>query len=44
MKNPMPRMQMLHGFNEGWIAFEGDARKGSVGIGMALRTLVDHAD
>jgi hypothetical protein len=27
--------------NEGWIAFEGDARKSSVG--MALRTLVDHA-
>jgi uncharacterized protein YbjT (DUF2867 family) len=22
MKNPTPRMQMLDGFNEGWIAFE----------------------
>jgi uncharacterized protein YbjT (DUF2867 family) len=23
MKNPMPRMRMLDGFNEGWICFEG---------------------
>jgi uncharacterized protein YbjT (DUF2867 family) len=23
MTNPLPRMQMLDGFNEGWIAFEG---------------------
>lgn len=23
MKNPLPRMQMLDGFNEGWIEFEG---------------------
>ena len=22
MKNPLPRMQMLDGFNEGWIEFE----------------------
>ena len=39
----MPRMQMLNGLNEGWIAFEADARKGSVGIEMALLMLVDHA-
>lgn len=25
MKNPGPRKRMLDGFNEGWIAFEGDA-------------------
>ena len=25
MKNPAPRMQMLDGFNEGWLAFEGGA-------------------
>ena len=33
MKNPIPRMQMLDGFNEGWIEFErGDSgsEKGSV--------------
>ena len=24
MKNPVPRMRMLDGFNEGWIQFEGD--------------------
>lgn len=41
MKNPFPRMQMLDGFNEGWIRFEGDARKGSVGIEMVLRALVE---
>jgi hypothetical protein len=23
MKNPIPRIQMLDGFNEGWIAFQG---------------------
>src|SRR6202041_1595073 len=28
MKNPSPRIQMLDGFNEGWIEFEGDTRKG----------------
>lgn len=32
MKNPIPRIQMLDGFNEGWIEFEGgeaNVRKGS---------------
>ena len=32
----MPRIQMLDGFNEGWIAFEGGAaesRKGETGPG-----------
>ena len=29
MRNPTPRMQMLDGFNEGWIEFEG-AERGSV--------------
>jgi hypothetical protein len=23
MRNPMPRIQMLEGFNDGWIDFEG---------------------
>jgi len=41
MKNPEPRVRMLDGFNEGWIDFEGDARKGTVGIETVLKTLVD---
>ena len=28
MKNPTPRIRMLDGFNEGWLAFEHDTRKG----------------
>jgi NAD(P)H dehydrogenase (quinone) len=43
MKYPAPRMQMLDGFNEGWIEFEGDelgSRKGETGIETVLRQLV----
>lgn len=43
MKDPMPRIQMLDGFNEGWITFEGgDAtvRKGKVGLAEVIRSLV----
>jgi uncharacterized protein YbjT (DUF2867 family) len=43
MKNPMPRMRMLDGFNEGWIAFEGkqaDIVKGDVELDTVLRALV----
>jgi NAD(P)H dehydrogenase (quinone) len=46
MKNPMPRIQMLDGFNEGWIEFEhGEAgsRKGSVSLEAVLRTLIERA-
>jgi uncharacterized protein YbjT (DUF2867 family) len=51
MRNPLPRMQMLDGFNEGWICFEGaegsegaegaDAtvRKGTVGVEEVIRSL-----
>ncbi|MDP9896229.1 uncharacterized protein YbjT (DUF2867 family) [Variovorax boronicumulans] len=42
MKDPMPRIQMLDGFNEGWITFEGgDAtvRKGKVGLIEVIRSL-----
>jgi NAD(P)H dehydrogenase (quinone) len=42
MKNPLPRMQMLDGFNEGWIGFEsGEAgsRKGSVSLESVLQGL-----
>lgn len=42
-RNPLPRMQMIDGFNEGWIEFEeGEAgsRKGLTPIGAVLRDLV----
>jgi NAD(P)H dehydrogenase (quinone) len=44
MKNPEPRIQMLDGFNEGWIEFEGKnvgSRKGKVALETALRTLIE---
>jgi len=44
MKNPTPRIQMLDGFNEGWIDFEGGeagSRKGNVTLGTVLRTLIE---
>jgi uncharacterized protein YbjT (DUF2867 family) len=43
MKEPLPRMRMLDGFNEGWIAFEGeeaDIVKGEVELETVLRGLV----
>jgi NAD(P)H dehydrogenase (quinone) len=46
MKNPEPRIQMLDGFNEGWIEFEGGeagSRKGKVGLETVLRTLIQRA-
>jgi uncharacterized protein YbjT (DUF2867 family) len=41
MKNPGPRMQMLDGFNEGWIEFEGNSLKGSTTLGTVLRKLIE---
>jgi hypothetical protein len=43
MKNPTPRIRMLDGFNEGWLAFEHDTRKGRVELDTVLRTLIDRA-
>jgi len=48
MKNPTPRMQMVDGFNAGWIDFPdrgAHARKGSISIDQAIATLVqrEHA-
>ncbi|MEJ0092430.1 MAG: NmrA family NAD(P)-binding protein [Methylocella sp.] len=43
MKNPTPRMQMLDGFNEGWIEFNGVPVKGKVELEMALKDLVEKA-
>jgi uncharacterized protein YbjT (DUF2867 family) len=42
--NPLPRVQMLDGFNEGWIDFEGGAagtRKGKVELETVLKKLVE---
>jgi uncharacterized protein YbjT (DUF2867 family) len=44
MTNPLPRMQMVDGFNEGWIDFpnRGDgARKGRVTIDQAIAAIVN---
>lgn len=44
MKNPTPRIQMLDGFNEGWIEFENgeaNSRKGSVEIESVLESLIE---
>ncbi len=44
MKNPAPRIQMLDGFNEGWIEFEsGEAgsRKGKVQLRTVLQRLIE---
>jgi NAD(P)H dehydrogenase (quinone) len=40
MKNPEPRIQMLDGFNEGWIEFEGGSLKGDVELKTVLAGLV----
>jgi len=42
-KNPVPRIQMLDGFNEGWMVFEGgsvESRKGQTTLEQALKALV----
>ena len=47
MRNPLPRMQMLDGFNAGWIEFErgeGGSRKGSTTLKTVLKALVDAQD
>lgn len=44
MKDPVPRIQMLDGFNEGWIDFEmGEVRtrKGKVDLEVVLRDLIE---
>ena len=40
MKNPMPRIQMIDGFNEGWIEFEGGF-DGSVKGQTSLKTVLE---
>lgn len=44
MKNPTPRMQMLDGFNEGWIDFANrgaHSNKGTITIDEAIAALVE---
>jgi len=44
MKNPLPRMRMVDGFNEGWIEFEqgsDGSQKGTVTMETALQAFVD---
>jgi uncharacterized protein YbjT (DUF2867 family) len=43
MHNPMPRMRMLDGFNEGWISFEHDTLKGRAELQTALRGIVERS-
>jgi NAD(P)H dehydrogenase (quinone) len=41
MANPLPRLQMLDGFNEGWIAFESDAvRRGPTKLETVIGELI----
>jgi uncharacterized protein YbjT (DUF2867 family) len=44
MTNPLPRVQMLDGFNEGWIDYEGGpagTRKGTVELETVLKKLIE---
>jgi uncharacterized protein YbjT (DUF2867 family) len=46
MKYPTPRMQMIDGFNAGWIDFANrgaNARKGCIGIHQAIATMIERA-
>ncbi|MCE4059712.1 NAD(P)H-binding protein [Pandoraea sputorum] len=40
MRYPTPRMQMLDGFNEGWMTFEGTPRCGTTSLADVVKTLV----
>src|SRR6476660_875645 len=44
MKNPVPRMRMLDGFNESWIEFErgkSDSQKGSTSLEAVLKSVIE---
>jgi hypothetical protein len=44
MKNPLPRIRMVDGFNEGWIEFErgsAESQKGTVPLETVLRAFLD---
>lgn len=42
-QHPGPRARMLDGFNEGWLRFEGTARRGTVSLATVLSELVARA-
>jgi hypothetical protein len=44
MKNPIPRIRMLEGFNESWIEFEGGevgSQKGNESLESVLKALIE---
>jgi uncharacterized protein YbjT (DUF2867 family) len=44
MKNPIPRIQMIDGFNQGWIEFgagETGSRKGQIELKTVLKKLIE---
>jgi type IV secretory pathway TrbF-like protein len=44
MKNPVPRMRMLDGFNESWIEFErgkSGSQKGSTSLEAVLKSVIE---
>jgi len=43
MNNPKPRAQMLDGFNEGWLTFEHEPRRGGVELATVLRSMIENA-
>ncbi len=46
MKNPLPRIRMVDGFNEGWIDFEraGEHRQGTVTLDTVIAGLIGKGD
>jgi hypothetical protein len=47
MQNPLPRIRMLDGFNEGWIDFErgaANSRKGATRLETVLESLIERAN
>jgi NAD(P)H dehydrogenase (quinone) len=47
MKNPLPRIQMLDGFNQGWIDFERngtESRTGRTNLKQALGALIERGE
>ncbi|MGA9586317.1 MAG: NmrA family NAD(P)-binding protein [Terracidiphilus sp.] len=47
MQNPLPRIRMLDGFNEGWIDFErggANSRKGVTRLEAVLQSLIERAN
>jgi uncharacterized protein YbjT (DUF2867 family) len=41
MQNPLPRMRMLDGFNEGWLSFARQPLRGEIELDTVLRGLIE---